>query len=84
MLVRRGRLELDRDVRMWIHEALEMARVEMLPLDPDSAIDAADLMPGVPGDPADRMIAAIALRQRAPLVTKDRQLQAFPRLQTVW
>jgi PIN domain nuclease of toxin-antitoxin system len=38
----------------------------------------------VPGDPADRIIAATAIALGLKLVTADKQLRYAPRLQTVW
>ena len=36
------------------------------------------------GDPCDPLIAATALRCGAPLLTADREMQAFERLRTIW
>ena len=36
------------------------------------------------GDPADRLIAATAMVQQVPLLTKDKKLIAIPDLKTIW
>lgn len=36
------------------------------------------------GDPADRLIAAMALVHRAPLITADEKLHRVPGLRCVW
>src|SRR6266581_4331948 len=38
----------------------------------------------VPGDPADRIIAATAIALGLKLITADKRLRRAPRLQTVW
>ncbi len=38
----------------------------------------------IPGDPADRIIAATATVLNAPLVTADAKLRAYKPLATVW
>lgn len=43
MLVAKGRLELDRDVRVWIKQALGLPNVNLLPLTVDIAVTAAEL-----------------------------------------
>ena len=63
MLVARKRLELDREALVWIRQALAMPRVTLLPLSPEVAAAGRD--EGIPGDPADRMIAATARELRA-------------------
>jgi PIN domain nuclease of toxin-antitoxin system len=85
LLVLRGRLELDLDLRTWIARALALEGVETLPLHPDAAIDAA-LLPeqGFHRDPVDRIVFATARRLGAPLVTKDRRIRSFYRAATVW
>ena len=83
MLVEKARLELDRDVLVWVQQALAQPRCAFLPLTPGIAVAAAHLS-DEGGDPADRLIAATAISQRAPLVTKDRALRRSPGLQTIW
>jgi PIN domain nuclease of toxin-antitoxin system len=84
-LERRGRISLDRDVRLWARQALARPRVVALPPSTDIAIAAA-LLNGdaFPGDPIDRMIYATARDAGAVLVTRDRALRAFDAQNTVW
>ncbi|MSP63155.1 MAG: type II toxin-antitoxin system VapC family toxin [Myxococcales bacterium] len=84
MLVVKGRLTLDRDVALWIKQALSQPRITLLALSPEVAIAAAQLGDGMHGDPADRIIVASALDRKAPLVTKDRVLRAWRGVRTVW
>jgi PIN domain nuclease of toxin-antitoxin system len=85
LLVERRRLELDLDARTWIRRALAHERVEPLPLDPDTAVDAALLVrEGFHRDPVDRVLYATARSLGAPLVTKDTRIRRFDRAATVW
>ncbi len=84
MLVTKRRLGLDRDVLVWIKQSLARPRVNLLPLSPEVAVAAASLVGEFDGDPADRIIAATALRHRAQLVTKDRRMRNYKKLRTVW
>ena len=84
MLVAKQRLGLDREPLTWIKQALALPRVRLLPLSPEICVRAAHLGRDFHGDPADRMIAATAFEARAELVTKDRQIRAWKKIQTVW
>ncbi len=83
MLVSKRRLELDRDVLLWIRQGLALPRVILLPLTPEICI-ASTLLVDTPADPADRMIAASAKEHRASVVTKDSRLRSIPGVETVW
>ena len=83
MLVRKGRLDLDREVGSWVARALSLPRIDLVELTPEIAVSAASL-DDVPGDPADRIILASALAMKAPLVTKDEQLRACKLVKTIW
>ena len=84
MLVRLGRLELDRDVRAWIGRALAAERVEPLALEPEIATAAGMLNAELPGDPVDRVIYATAQALDVPLITKDRRLRSYDRKRALW
>jgi PIN domain nuclease of toxin-antitoxin system len=84
MLVAKARLVLDRDVEVWIRQALALPKVRLEPLTPTIAVRATRLATAFPGDPADRIIAATALEHAAPLVTRDERLRAQSTLRTIW
>ena len=81
--VRRKRLQLDRDVLLWLREALALPRVVLVPLSVEIAVSAGQLATRH-GDRADRIIAATALDFGIPVVTKDRRLRRIHGLATVW
>ncbi len=84
MLVQKQRLRLDRDVLVWLKQALAQPTTRLLPLLPEIAVLATGLGAELTGDPADRLIVATALHFRCPLVTADRRLLAFRQVQAVW
>jgi PIN domain nuclease of toxin-antitoxin system len=85
MLVAKERLRLDRDTLVFLRQALALPRVRLIPLTPEAAVTAARLGTGpLAGDPADCMIAATALGNRASVVTKDARLRRWRELQTIW
>ncbi len=85
LLVARQRIELDREVRTWVRQALAEPGVEALPLTAEVAVSAALLeAEGLPGDPADRMIYATARAHGARLATRDEALRRFDASRTIW
>jgi PIN domain nuclease of toxin-antitoxin system len=85
MLVARGRISLDRDVSLWVGQALAGARVESLAPGPEVAV-AAGLLDArsFPGDPVDRLIYATARSVDATLITRDEAIRAFDATATLW
>lgn len=84
MLVAEGRLELDRDVLVWIRQALALPRMALVPLTPEIAVRSTRLGEGFPGDPADRILVATARELGAALVTRDETLRRAEGVRTVW
>jgi PIN domain nuclease of toxin-antitoxin system len=85
MLAARGRITLDRDIRLWVRQALAQPRVEALPPSAEIAVAAALLdSRAFPGDPIDRMIYATASATDARLITRDRAIRAFDPVATLW
>ncbi len=85
MLVARGRISLDRDVSVWVSQALAGERVESLAPSTEVAVAAALLdARSFPGDPVDRMIYATARSSGATLLTRDSAIRAFDSASTLW
>ena len=79
-----GTLRFDRPLAVWMDEALaEDPRIEVLPMLPRIAIEAAQLS-WAHGDPADRFIVATARAHGAPLVTADARIQDSRLVRCVW
>jgi PIN domain nuclease of toxin-antitoxin system len=85
MLALRGRISLDREVGVWVRQALALPRVEAIAPSAEVAV-AAGLLDtrGFPGDPVDRLIYATARARTAKLVTRDAAIRAFDAELTVW
>ena len=77
MLVAKGRLTLAKDVLEWIEEALALPGIRLAALEPAIAVASSRLPGALPGDPADRIIAATARHLGATLVTADEKLLAY-------
>ncbi|HEX9165315.1 MAG TPA: type II toxin-antitoxin system VapC family toxin [Gemmatimonadales bacterium] len=84
MLVDRGRLELTMSPAAWVAKATALPFVEFVPVDPEIAV-ASVTLPAFPHrDPADRIIAATALRAGAILATADERMRGYAPLRTLW
>lgn len=85
MLVARGRVRLDRDLREWVRRALALRRIEAVSADVDIAVQASLLdRASFPTDPADQIIYATARAINATLITKDRRIREFDPRGTLW
>ena len=82
--VRRGRLGLGVPVEQWFADLAALPELRFQPVSAEIAVLAGSFGKDVPGDPADRLIAATALTLKAKLVTADKRLREWPQLQTVW
>lgn len=85
MLVSRGRISLDREVSLWVSQALADPRIEPIAPSPEVAVAAGLLdAKNFPGDPADRLIYATARSIGATLVTRDEAIRTFDPAATLW
>ncbi len=85
MLVEGGRLRVKNTTTQRFLEAVaQTPGLSLFEINPEIAAIAARWPPSFPGDPADRIIAATAHANDAPLVTKDRNLQESPLVRTIW
>jgi PIN domain nuclease of toxin-antitoxin system len=84
-LVERGRLELDRELRVWVRQALAHDQAEEVTITAEIAIRAAQLdRDRFPGDPADRIIYATAEILGSPLITQDKRIAEFDSARAIW
>lgn len=83
--VAQGKLRLDRELDVWVHQALARPRLRVAELLPEIAVAAGQLgAEGFHGDPADRMIVATTLHHDSLLVTKDQAIREFKTVRSVW
>ena len=76
-LLRLGRVELDRELSVWVQDVLRQPRITLAPLSAEAAAWAGSLGQDFPGDPIDRLLYATSRDLRVPLISKDDGLRAF-------
>ena len=59
-------------------------RFVVLPITANIALQAMELAPSYPKDPADRIIGATALIEDIPLLTADAQIRKSRAVSTIW
>lgn len=82
-LALRGRVQFDRDVSVWIRQALAQPHVVVLDVTPEICTAAAEL-PDFHGDPIDRILAATAIEHDVVLVTKDERIRSSRAVRCSW
>ena len=82
--VRRGRLELGPPLEHWLADLRSLPELRFEPVSVEIAQVAAGFPDPIPGDPADRIIAATAILLQARLVSADSRLRKSPHLQVIW
>jgi PIN domain nuclease of toxin-antitoxin system len=84
MLAHRGRITFSGEVKGLLHDIVLANRLTVLPVSPEIAVLSADDGLFTHKDPADRIIAATAICNKAPLITCDGLLQGIRGLKTIW
>lgn len=83
-LLEKGRLSISCDPEDWLNTALDMPKFRLVPLSPRLAYRSTMLPPPFHQDPADQIIVATGLEERAVILTKDERLLAYPHVKTLW
>ena len=83
-LERRGRLRFKIPASEWLSEVRRLPEYRMEPVTDEVSERAGQFGDTFSGDPADRMIAAMALLREVPLVTHDEKLRSVEYLSTIW
>ena len=81
-LAENGRIQVTGSVESFVRETASRVMVE--PITPEIAAFAVQLPSSFPKDPADRLIAATAIVEGAPLVTADEQIRQAKVVRTIW
>lgn len=84
MLVAKKRLTLTMDVDTWLQTVAEIDQVKFIPIDNKVAVESTRLPDEFHGDPADRMIVALARTLSAPLLTADEKILNYPHVKTLF
>lgn len=84
MLESKKRIGLNIDAQVWIDLALQKEKVQLIPLSPEIAVLSTRLPQEFHGDPADRIIVASSLVNKAPLVSKDTKISSCNFVRTIW
>ena len=84
MLVEKGRLGLRTDVQDWVDHALRRPKIRLVPVDPKIAVLATRLPGKHISDPVDCLLAATCLTYGASLVSKDRRIKDWGRIEVIW
>ena len=74
LLVSKKKINLYKDVMVWVDEALAKPGVTLVGLEPEIAVESTRLPFEMHPDPADRILVATARQLGATLVTSDRAL----------
>jgi PIN domain nuclease of toxin-antitoxin system len=83
-LLEKGKLGISYNPEEWIHAALEMPKLRMVPLTPSIAYRSTALPKPFHDDPADQLIVATAREENATVLTKDKRILEYPYVQSLW
>jgi len=83
-LLEKGRLGISYNPEKWINEALDMARLRIVPLSPRIAYKSTVLPQPFHNDPADQIIVASARDENAVILTADEQIIEYKHVRTLW
>lgn len=81
--VRKGKIDLRLPADQWLDLALRRSLVTVIPVDAEIARAANALPEPFHNDPADRLIVATARKHNLTIITSDRQILAYPDVQTL-
>ena len=84
MLMKKGRISVDVNYQEFINLVSESNRYIFRGISPKIAELSADLFSKTNKDPADRIISATAIIEKANLVTSDKILRRSKKIHTIW
>ncbi len=84
MLIKFGRVQIDSRYEEYITLVLNSFNLVIKPITPEIANLAVNFDGSVNKDPADRIIAATSVLEKAPLITGDKNLRKSKAVSTIW
>lgn len=84
MLIKKQRVVINTDSLSFVNTVLSANRYVLKGVTPEIADAAVNLPEDIGADPADRLIVATAVIERAPLVTADAAIRRSSLLETNW
>lgn len=83
-LLEKKRLGISCSPEEWLSEALVMPKLRLVPITPQIAYRSTTLPQPFHDDPGDQIIVATAREENATLLTKDRLIQEYKHVRTMW
>ena len=83
-LLEKGRIGVSCAPEEWLRSALVMPKLRLVTLSPVLAYHSTTLPQPFHSDPADQIIVATAREQKATILTKDRRIQKYPHVRSLW
>ena len=83
-LLEKQRLAISCDPEEWLHEALAMPTLRIVPLTPSIACRSTVLPAPFHDDPADQIIVATAREENATIITSDARIRSYSHCRSVW
>lgn len=84
MLVKSQRLEISLPIAEWIRTCERLPFFRFIPLSNDICLQSVNLPGKFHKDPADRLIVSTALKSNLKIVTKDKKIQNYSYVDSVW
>ncbi|MCK4505294.1 MAG: type II toxin-antitoxin system VapC family toxin [Candidatus Aegiribacteria sp.] len=83
-LLEKKRIGISCNPEEWIAEALDMPKLRLIPLTPTIAYRSTSLPQPFNGDPTDQIIVATAREENATILTKDKIIQNYKHIRSLW
>ena len=83
-LLEKGRIGISCSPEEWLSEALVMPKFRLVPLSPTIAYRSTSLPQPFHDDPGDQIIVATAREENATVLTKDKLIQKYSHVRTLW
>jgi PIN domain nuclease of toxin-antitoxin system len=83
-LLEKRRLGISCHPEKWIHTALDMPKLRLVPLSPILSYRSTTLPQPFHNDPADQIIVATARQKNATILTKDEKILAYGNVRSLW